>query len=375
MGDDMKTILSNFFADANPVCGYENTFHAIFCHQLWLSGHPIKSYAREYKLDPQNNERTDVVIFADQSATGWAEPVKPRLAIEFKGGAHRKNNALRALRKEIDADGHCKDLEKLLPHRKLGIECWFICIDMIELGIALSVGARQRMAARCMQYGINFAYHAQGEPTFLLCQNGKMEQCAISSQSVPHVAQLPLWRECLTRLHGLVINHSASEDTYASLLYSALRQTGFGAHQISLETNFNCAEGDSGMQKRPDMCVFGETVNGRFNLDRRGDRNRSNDGIKIGNLQALIEIKGSNATEKLSDAKFAKLIAADLHKLTVWRTCFRESGYLSGSGIKLPPEFVMIGIDNRINPMSDAELTPLHQFASAQNIVFHYIHA
>jgi hypothetical protein len=372
MGDDMKKILSNFFADASGVCGHENTFHAIFCHQLWLSGHSIKSYAREYKLDPRNNERTDLVFFADQTATGWTEPAKPRLAIEFKGGAHNRSNALRGA---IDADGYCTDLGKLLPHRKSGIECWFICIDMIELGIALSLGARRRLAERCAQYGINLAYHAQGEPTFLLCHNRKMEQSPISSQPLPHGVRLPQWRDGLASLPSIVRNHSASEDTYASLLYSVLRQAGFGARQLSLETNFNCANGDSRMKQRPDICVFGEEVNGRFNLYRQGDIDRSNDGIKIRSLQALIEIKGSNATEKLSDAKFAKQIAADLDKLTAWRTCFEKTGYLSSLGIKPPPEFVMIAIDNRINPISSVELNRLHQFANAQNIAFHYLHA
>ena len=59
--------------------------------------------------------------------------------IEFKGGAY---NTRTALRDTIDADGYCKDIGELVPLRQRGIECWFVCIDVVELGISLSSGAR-----------------------------------------------------------------------------------------------------------------------------------------------------------------------------------------------------------------------------------------
>lgn len=366
----MKTIFANFFNDMSNVCGYENTFHANLCHQLLVSGLPKTGFAREYRLNELRKEWTDVVLFAEQSTTGWTVCNKPCVAIEFKGGAHNTHNALRDA---IDADGHCDDLDKMLPYRKVGMECWFVCVDVAELGISLSERARQRVAANCVKRGINFAYHAQDEATFLLCIDGKTEKYLLPTKALPSGPQSPKWQDCLPHLPGLMLNNSASEDTYTSLLYHAFHRAGFTANQLSLETNFSCAKGRAQMQNRPDMCVFDLKVAGRFNLYRNGKKERSNDGAKLGNLHALIEVKGSSATEKLTDVGFAKQIEKDINKLVGWRERFQDTGYMSTISNRLPPEFVMLAVDNRIKTMHETAFEQLRQLAQAQDIHFHYV--
>lgn len=366
----MKTIFANFFNDMSGVCGYENTFHANFCHQLLVRGLPKTSFAREYRLNELRDEWTDIVLFAELSTAGWTVCNKPRVAIEFKGGAYGECNALH---KTIDADGNCTDLDKLLRYRKEGLECWFVCVDVAELGISLSERARQRVAANCAKRGINFAYHAQDEAAFLLCIDGKTEKCLLPTKAIPSGRQSPTWQDCLSHLPDLMLNHSASEDTYTSLLYHALHRAGFTANQLSLETYFCCAKHGTRMHKRPDMCIFDPKIAGRFNLYRNGKRERSNDGAKLGNLHALIEVKGSSATEKLTDVGFAKQIEKDINKLVGWRERFQGTGYMSTISNRLPPEFVMLAVDNRIKTLHETALVQLRQLAQAQDIHFHYV--
>jgi hypothetical protein len=366
----MKTLLARFFADVAMLCGHEKNLHSAFCHQLLLSGIPKTGFAQEYRLNPMSSRRTDVVLFEESGNASFPASIKPRIAMEFKGGAYGTRNALHDT---IGADGRCADLDKLLPHRMQGIECWFICVDAIELGISLSPVARKRLAARCSQLGINFAYHAQNEPTFLFCQDGVSENYALAIKSTNIATQDIQWRDCLSCLPQLMLNHSASEDTYTGLLYHALRRTGFGADQLSIETYFNCGAHGSRMAKRPDMCIFGKEVNGRFNLYRRGIKNQSNDEIKIRNLQAVVEVKGSSATERLSDKAFAKQIWADIDKLMSWRACFHASGYMNTTDAKSKSQFIMLAIDNRIRPMPSSTLAPLRQMAGAEDIKFHYV--
>jgi len=127
------------------------------------------------------------------------------------------------------------------------------------------------------------------------------------------------------------------------------------------------------MQKRPDICVFSERVAGRFNLYRGGDRKRPNDGVKIGNLRALIEIKGSNGACRVSAQAFATQITADIDKLTEWRMRFAASGYLLGGSAAIHPDYVMIAIDNRKVPLTAATLNDLRAHASRHAIDFHYL--
>lgn len=365
----MESIFGNFFRDTAGVCGHENTFHANFMHHLLVSGLPAKCVAREYKSGAQ---RVDIALFADRSENRWHAQEDLRSAIEFKGGAYNTRNALRDT---IDADGYCDDIGKLVPLRQRGIECWFVCIDVIELGISLSLGARGRVARQCASHGIHFAYYAQGESSFLISRDGKIQHHQLPSATtasalMPHAAR---WGDCLPQLSQLLRQPLVSEDTYTGMVYHALQCTGFTASQLSLETYFSCAKGTGRMQLRPDLCVFNSQVNGRFNLYQRGDVSRSNDGIKIGNLQTLIEVKGSSATERLSDNAFAKLIDADIKKLVNWRKRIQESGYLPGMPGARQPEYVMIAVDNRQKAMDATALGLLQQLSVQNSIHFHYI--
>lgn len=365
----MESIFGSFFRDTAGVCGHENTFHANFMHQLLVSGLPAESVAREYKFGTQ---RVDIALFADHGGGSWRTQEDLRIAIEFKGGAYNTRNALRDT---IDADGYCDDIGKLVPLRKRGIECWFVCIDVIELGISLSLGARGRVARQCASHGIHFAYYAQGESSFLISRDGDIQYhqlppATIASALLPHAAR---WDDCLPQLAQLLRQPLASEDTYTGMVYHALQCTGFAAGQLSLETYFSCAKGTGRMQLRPDLCVFNSQVNGRFNLYQRGDASRSNDGIKIGNLHTLIEVKGSSATERLSDHAFAKLIDADIKKLVSWRKRIQESGYLPSMSGARQPEYVMIAVDNRQKAMGAAALGLLQQLSAQNSIHFHYM--
>ena len=122
------------------------------------------------------------------------------------------------------------------------------------------------------------------------------------------------------------------------------------------------------------MCIFGREVAGHFNLYRGGEKTRPNDGIKIRNLRAVIEVKGSNGTERLSDKGFAKQILMDIKKLTTWRSRFVESGYQSTSSGGPEPRFVMLAIDSRTKPMPKVEIDKLHQTARTEGIQLHYLH-
>lgn len=146
------------------MCGHEKTYQANFCHQLLQDGVTVQSVHREHRVGAGP---VDVVLFARHSADGCVQGDRPAIAFEFKGGAYNTRNALHD---EIDADGHCSDIDKLACCHKLGIESWFVCIDVAELGIALSFKARERVALRCAAQGINFAYFAQGEDRCLIQQ-------------------------------------------------------------------------------------------------------------------------------------------------------------------------------------------------------------
>lgn len=364
----MKNILADFFADASNICGHEKTFHANLCHHLLCSGLDPRSMAREYRID---GTPIDVVLFAEKTTKGWSAFDRPRIAIEFKGGAYGSRNALRDT---IDINGYCKDLDKLASYNRQGIECWFVCVDIAELGISLSRQKRQLLAKRCESLGINFAYCAQNQAEFIFCKDGKMELCEIEKNLVRKASHDLSWQTALSRLKTLMQGHASSEDTYTSLLYHALRKEGFNATELSLETYFSCGKAGSRMHNRPDLCVFAPQVEGHFNLYRNGNAKFSNDGRKIGNLRAIIEIKESYATTKYTDKKFHKEIASDIEKLCDWRARFHKSGHLSLASPRKWPDFMMVVLDKRAKMMGDATLDSLQKLTSINNISFNYIY-
>lgn len=363
----METIFANFFSDVSTICGHEATLQANFMHQLLLDGLPCKSVAREYSI---GGKPVDLVLSAERHDGAWGEGDAVIVAFEFKGGAYNVRNALRD---EIDPDGYCSDMDKLVALRRRGIECWFVCVDMAELGIALSPAARQRVAAQCARRGIHFAYHAQDQDQCLIARAGSSFVHVALQLARPAAATQARWQDCLPRLTLLLRQASFTEHTATGLVYHALQQAGLGATRISLETYFSCAKGTGRMQKRPDICVFGDRVAGRFNLYRGGDSSRSNDGIKIGDLQSIIEIKGSDGASRVSEKAFAAQIASDIEKLAQWRSLFGASGYLPGGSEFVHPDYVMMVIDNRKIPLGLTSLEDLHRQAGLHAVNFHYM--
>lgn len=305
--------LSGFFAEADAVCGSEATLHALFSYHLIMCGIDHRTVYREYRL---GKSPVDIVMLDKAPEHGG----KARLAIEFKGGAYNTRNALFDT---VDAMGRCHDLVKLQPFVDAGMICWFICVDMAELGVALNKVAQLRVAEQCRKRGICFAYFCQGESQYLLeTGNGPvLQHCAIPTerQTATRFLTVDSNAPWVKRLKALCAKMDCSEDTYIAWLYRALRESGYGVEQLSLETYFNCANGGSRMQIRPDMSVFDPEVCGRFNLYRHGDRRQPNDAHKLAHLQAIVEVKGSAATAKMSAARFAALVEADINKLARWR--------------------------------------------------------
>lgn len=363
----MESLFSNFFSAVSGVCGHEATLHANFMHQLLRAGVPGPCIEREH---PIGGKRVDLVVSAVCHHGTWSASDEVAIAFEFKGGAYNVRNALSD---EIDADGYCADLDKLAPLAALGVECWFVCIDMAELGIALSSAATLRVAAQCARRKIHFAYQAQGDAHCLIARAGTKPVRVPLTHPAPATPATSSWRDCLPRLAPLLRQARFTEDTATGFVYHALQQVGLGATQLSLETYFRCATGVGRMQKRPDICVFDNRVAGRFNLYRGGDRTRSNDGIKIGNLRALIEIKGSNGASRASAQSFASQIAADIDKLSQWRDRFSASGYLPGGSSAVHPDYVMIAFDNRKVPLAAAALDELRAHAGRHAVDFHYM--
>ena len=156
-----NNLLAAIFADASLFCGKEDVIHAIIHHQMTRAGISHLRIAREQAL---SGNRVDVVLFGDDSRGDFATTQKkPLAAIEVKGGAYGYRNALKI---EIDASGYCKDMAKLKADAARGIECWFLCVDMKDLGRAMSPLKLTLVAEQCMAHGLSFAYYCQGETSF-----------------------------------------------------------------------------------------------------------------------------------------------------------------------------------------------------------------
>jgi len=315
-------LLACVFADSSLFCGKEDVIHAIIYHQMLKAGVSPLRLVRERAL---SGNRVDVVLFGDEVRGDFATtPQTPLAAIEVKGGAYGYRNALKM---EIDAGGYCTDMTKLKAEADRGIECWFLCVDMPELGRAVSPQKVGQMSAHCAAHGLSFAYYCQGEERFHVSRPGHtlaevpIAQVATTTTRTgtdflldPKAPQLAaLARNCLA-----VSGHEA---TTTALLYDCLRNAGFGTAQLSLETYFSFAAKDgSRMQDRPDLVVFDADFDGRFNLYKGGDMRQSNDAHKLAHIDTLFEVKGGAAMDKKSDKAVMQAYVGDIQKLVRWRT-------------------------------------------------------
>jgi hypothetical protein len=338
-----NNLLAAVFADSSIFCGKEDVVHAIIYHQLVKSGVPPQRIAREQAL---SGNRVDVALYGQEVNGDFATTQrKPLAAIEVKGGAYGYRNALKG---EIDASGYCKDMAKLKVEATRGVECWFLCVDMPELGRALSRLKVELVSERCAAHGLSFAYHCQGESFFYVSRPrerlarvpvGKVAAERNNSgveflldRSAPRLSALA--RQCLA-VNGHEANHTA-------LLYDCLRNSGLGVAQLSLETYFSFAAQDgSRMQERPDLVAFNADFDGRFNLYKGGDMRQSNDAHKLAHIDTLFEVKGGAAINKKSDKGVMQAYVADIQKLRRWR----DGAFAARKGTRV--KTVFLGVDGR----------------------------
>lgn len=178
-------LLAAVFADSSLFCGKEDVIHAIIHHQLVKSGIPPQRIAREQAL---SGKRVDVALYGQEVNGDFATTQrKPLAAIEVKGGAYGYRNALNG---EIDATGYCKDMTTLKAEATKGVECWFMCVDMPELGRAVFPLKVELVSERCAAHGVSFAYYCQGESCFYV------------SRPREKLAQVPVGKVAAARNNG-----------------------------------------------------------------------------------------------------------------------------------------------------------------------------
>lgn len=369
----MQTVLPAFFSEAGGVVGAEKTYHALFTHHLFAAGVPLGSVRREVGLN--GRAKVDVVLFDPAARGDFARTDLARVAIEFKGGAYNTRNALRD---EVRPDRPIKDLEKLAALPDDALERWFICIDLPSLKRSLTPEGVIAVAGVAAARGVHFAYYCAGDSTFFvrtpvgqLC-NVPVPPAANGGARIDRVATLfaegGSVREWLTQQQDRLLG---SEDVLVSQIYHALRRAGLGAQQVSLETYYSFAKGREQMQLRPDLSIFAPGVKGHFNLYREGKRTQSNDALKLAQLCALVEVKGSTATARSSDAALARAFQEDLEKLVMWRE--RALKAAEAVGVTTQFESVFVGKETRARPLPAEVLKTLAGFAQAQGIAFVYL--
>lgn len=352
-----NALLASVFAESSAFCGKEEVLHAVIYHQLRKVGHLHTSIAREQNL-PGKRAHPDITIYGSDVAGDFAATQKIPLALlEVKGGAYNKMNALK---REIGPSGYCADMDKLKPEAAKGIEAWFLCVDMAELGRAVSPIKVELVSEQCSAHGLSFAYYCQGEDQFYVSHPKKK----LAAHPVAKVTATrntkgadflltqndrklaALVRDCL------MINGHEGNNT--ALLYDCLRTSGFGVAQLSLETYFSFAAGlPKGMQKRPDLVVFDGDFDGRFNLYKGGNVKLSNDQHKLAHIETFFEVKGGSAMAKKNNNAVMKDYLADIHKLNHWR----ELAAKTRSGTKV--KTVFMGVDVRASGLPDEAVDTL----------------
>lgn len=369
----VQKVLPAFFAEARAVIGAEKTYHALYTHHLFAAGAPLGVVGREVGLN--GRAKVDVVLFDPAARGNFARTDLARIAIEFKGGAYGHRNALRDT---VRPDRPIDDLEKLVALPGKSLERWFLCIDLPSLGQALSPDGVMAVAEAAASRGVNFAYYCAGDPTFSLrASSGQLRSLQVpaapagtsNARSVsPLFAPKGSVRQWLTGQEGRLVG---SEDVLVSQIYHGLRRAGFGAQQVSLETYYSFATAGTRMQFRPDLSIFAPGVQGHFNLYREGKRTQSNDALKLAQLRALIEVKGSAATARASDAATTRLFQQDLEKLVMWQERAAEAA--GKLGVKTAFESVFVGADLRARPLGREPRAALEGFAKANGIQFVYL--
>lgn len=358
-------VLSAVFADASQFCGREDVIHAIIHYQLTQAGIAPVRIAREYN-------KCDVVVF-DNNVNGnfSTTDCKPLVAIEVKGGAYNSRNALTD---QINQFGYCSDMAKMKPWAAKGIECWFICVDMPELGRAVSDKKAELVAEQCQAHGLSFAYYCQGEGHCYVLRPRKKLMAVPVTQSKASATGVSL-DYLFSKSHAGFLNFvrdcrsvCGNEANITSALYNSLRGAGFGVKQLSLETYFSFAAREgSRMQQRPDLVVFNKEFDGRFNLYKGGDSRVSNDPHKLKHIDTIFEVKGGAAIDKKADKAVLEAYLGDIEKLRYWR----DEAAKTRPGTKV--RSVFLAVDGRAGGLSGECLDKLITSSVALNVALIYV--
>lgn len=342
-----NVVLAEFFRDASRFCGSENVLHVQLHHCLIQGGLSPADVEREYRV---GTTLFDLAVHDHKAGPAGAE-AQPQIAIEIKGGAYNTRNALKD---EVDEYGYCSDLAKLKTLAHQGVEAWMIFVDMPELGRAVGPVKLGLVEEQCGKHGVSMAYFCQGEPYAQLKRIGSpMERLPVGTlHSIPQgscLGDLYLTQDNpLSAAVQALLPRDMHEANLAAALYRCLRHLGHGPNQLSLETYFSFAKtAGSRMHDRPDLVVFDDGFDGRFNLFKSGSVNRSNDLHKLAHMTALFEIKGGGAMNRSSDRALMNAYRADIKKLLQWRELARRSY------TRLTSTFAFIGADGRTKGLSE----------------------
>ena len=355
-----KTLI-NFCEQVSGFCGREDVIHEILCAALSQSGVPIKHIAREQKCPPI--KRCDIVVFGDEVPDKYTTNEVPVCAIEVKGGAYGYRNSLSELYRkftssnkgtegsEIDREERTiDDIKNLSECAKQGIEAWFICIDMPDLGVSFNEKAVQEVLELCRQQGINFLYYCQREKEAVLLKDGTVKRLQVTGAS--HKGVNKSFESIISSATPAdidsMLHTNGHEANLTSCLYRMARDNGFSVPQTSLETYFvAAATGTRGGYHRPDMVLFDKKFDGRFNLYEDGNMKSNLDSHKMPKVRSLIEVKGGssfrNATKKVRMEK----CLADADKLSLWKKIFGKSPNV---------ELVFIVADSLTKPLGTSDI-------------------
>lgn len=338
----IKTLLTDFFTDANAVCGSEGLFQSIFYHH-GRSHFAADRIFREYKV-PSGS--IDFVIDGGNQL----------FAFELKGGANGHRNSL-ANMKEVEHSGKglSHDIKKLVEFGRLNkgktVQVWLVCIDLAPLDIAFDDNDLSYYSNMANKSDACLAYLAQGEKYFLTFDNGQRVPYPISQQVQPSsltdhkkiIQDDKFWRAYFSetnRTPGL-------ECVHIGQLYHALRGAGFNYNQCASEVFFNCNRYGTRNYYIMDFAVFSSAFCGQFQLYGNSRKTIENDKFKLPHLIALMEFKGGDAFQKKSLRNKVADIEKDLNKLAskVSPNVLSASSQLDIKAVTGSPELVMVVTD------------------------------
>lgn len=360
-----KKILASIFGDINKFCGKEDVIHAIIYHHLLESGLSSNQVARE---QPVSKNPIDMVVFNRQIQGQFNKTdILPKIAIEVKGGAYGTRNALKDT---IKPDGYCEDMEKLEKEINKGIEAWFICVDMPELGRSINDLLIKEIHSQCKKRNISFAYFCQGEEYFFHAPHNTIHSneminknndsgCDLPARSILSQDNIYFNEMCeqLLRINGHEANTTAA-------LYRLFRKSGISIPQLSLETYFSFAKKPgSRMQLRPDMVLFDKEFDGMFSLYKKGNRNLSNDSHKMAYINTIIEVKGSASMNSKGDKERLKIYLEDIDKLKKWQTMAHNNGCNSLKGY-------FICLDGHKKPLPMSAIQKMFDISGQNPVVY-----